>query len=265
MNSKNKNMINVPKNVDTKTVRMDKYLASLGMAARRNITDILRSKLITINGKKVLEPGIRFDPGKDRLLIDGEQITKPEYVYIMLHKPKNVISTASDEMGRKTVVSLVQSKKRLFPVGRLDQDTTGLLLLTNDGELANRLTHPRYHIPKRYELVIVGKVSLQKLQQFKKGVKLEDGMTAPAQAEILKQEEKKTILEVVLHQGKKRQIRRMCERLHLPLLELKRVAMGSIVLENLPVGKYRDLTQEELDLLKKEAYQDISTDYRFSK
>lgn len=242
------------KEIDT-TIRVDKFLANREIAARRNILDVLSKHIITINGKRVKEAGERFDPEKDILLFDGKRLATPKYVYIKLHKPKEVISTASDEFGRKTVVSLVASKHRLYPVGRLDQDTTGLLLLTNDGELANRLTHPRYHIPKTYELVIRGKVPDETLAKFSKGVKLEDGKTAPAQARIMQETEKNTVVEVILHEGKKRQIRRMCEVLRLPLLELKRIAIGSLTLGDVKVGEYKNLTEEELVKLKKEAFQ----------
>jgi pseudouridine synthase len=237
-----------------KTVRIDKFLASQGIASRRTIAEILQKHVVTINGKRVIEPGERFDEKKDKMLFDGEKLEQPPFVYIKLHKPKDVISTASDEFGRKTVVSLVAHTQRLYPVGRLDQDTTGLLLLTNDGELANRLTHPRYHIPKVYELTIAGRVSTEKLIRLQKGVKLEDGVTAPAQAKIIQELGNKTIVEVVLHQGKKRQIRRMCEALHLPLLALKRLAIGPIQLGDLSEGKYEALTGKEVDLLKNQAY-----------
>lgn len=236
------------------TIRIDKFLANRGISARRNIGEILEKNNIMLNGKRVKEPGIRFDPEKDILLIDGKKPEVTEYVYIKLYKPKDIISTASDEFGRKTVLSLVNSKHRLYPVGRLDQDTTGLLLLTNDGDLANRLTHPRYHIPKTYELIIGGKVTESKLHHFRRGMKLEDGMTAKAEAKITEELEKKTVVELILHEGRKRQIRRMCEHLHLPLLALKRIAMGPITLGDLKEGAYRNLTNEELERLKTEAY-----------
>ncbi|MBP9719107.1 MAG: rRNA pseudouridine synthase [Candidatus Levybacteria bacterium] len=242
------------KNGTEPTIRVDKFLASRGISARRNITEILQKQVITIHGKRVKEPGIRFNPETDELLIDGKEVPAPLYEYIKLYKPKDIISTASDEFGRKTVVSLVQSSQRLYPVGRLDQDTTGLLLLTNDGELANRLTHPRYHISKMYELTISGKVSEEKLAKFRRGIRLEDGMTAKAAAKIIREEQNNTIVEVILHEGKKRQIRRMCEFIRLPLLELKRVKMGPITLGNMKVGEYKKLTDEEIEMLQKEAY-----------
>lgn len=239
--------------MDINHTRIDKFLANSGISARRNISEVLKIHTITINGKRVKEAGVRFDPNKDILLLDGKEITAPYATYIIVNKPKGIISTASDEFGRKTVLSLVPSKQRLYPVGRLDQDTTGLLLLTNDGNLANRLTHPRYHIPKVYELTIRGSVPEEKLAHFRRGVKLEDGMTSKAQAKVVRQAEKQTIVAVTLHEGKKRQIRRMCEVLRLPLVELKRVQIGPILLGDLHEGKYRNLTEEELISLKKAA------------
>jgi pseudouridine synthase len=241
------------KELQDTTIRLDKFLASRGIAARRNIEEILKTQVVTINGKRIKEPGVRLDPLKDTLLLDGKKLDVPAYVYIKINKPKDVISTASDERGRKTVVSMVPSKQRLYPVGRLDQDTTGLLLLTNDGELANRLTHPRYHVPKIYELSIRGSVTENKLAHFRRGVRLEDGMTAKAGATITSQSATETIVEVVLHEGRKRQIRRMCEALHLPLLALKRTAIGPLQLGDVKLGKYQNLTEEEVAALKKEA------------
>lgn len=240
--------------MDINHTRIDKFLANSGISARRNISEVLKIHTITINGKRVKEAGVRFDPNKDIVLLDGKEITAPLATYIIVNKPKGIISTASDEFGRKTVLSLVPSKQRLYPVGRLDQDTTGLLLLTNDGDLANRLTHPRYHIPKVYELTIRGGVSDAKLAHFRRGVMLEDGMTAKAQAQVVQKAEKHTIVEVTLHEGKKRQIRRMCEFLRLPLVELKRVQIGPILLGDLSEGSYRSLIKKELKSLKKEAY-----------
>jgi len=239
--------------MDINHTRIDKFLANSGISARRNISEVLKTHTVTINGKRVKEAGVRFDPNKDILLLDGKEIPAPSATYIIVNKPKGIISTASDEFGRKTVLSLVRSKQRLYPVGRLDQDTTGLILLTNDGNLANRLTHPRYHIPKVYELTIRGSVPDAKLAHFRRGVKLEDGMTAKAQAQVVQKAEKHTIVEVTLHEGKKRQIRRMCEVLRLPLVALRRIQIGSISLGDLQEGAQRNLTEEELESLKKAA------------
>lgn len=237
-------------NTEQTTIRLNKYLAHHGISARRDIKDVLKAHTVTVNGKKVTEPGIRIDPRKDIVLFDGKKLIMPAFVYYLLNKPRNVVSTVSDEFGRKTVVSLIPTKERLYPVGRLDQNTTGLILLTNDGDLANYLTHPRYHIAKTYRLVIKKNVSEEKLEKFRTGVLLEDGTTAPAQARIVKKDEGKTIIEVVIHEGKKRQIRRMCEALHMDLLELQRIALGPLIIGNLKLGEWRELTSEEVARLK---------------
>lgn len=237
------------------SVRIDKYLSSHGYTPRRGVEEFLKTHKVFMGNVRINASGKRIDPEKDNIIIDGKKIEIPQVVYYMLHKPKKVVSTVSDEFGRKTVVSLIPSKLRLYPVGRLDQDTTGLLLLTNDGELANRLTHPRYHVSKTYELTIAGTVSEESLVRFRNGVRLEDGMTTKAQAEIVDQLRGKTVVRAVLHEGKKRQIRRMCERLHLPLLALKRISIGPILLDSkLNEGSYRELTKEELEELKREAF-----------
>ncbi len=233
------------------TIRLDKYLASLGAASRRGIAVFLKKKRVTINGQRVLEPGIRLDLAKDRVSINGQEVKQPKYVYIMLNKPKGVISTASDEYGRENVTQMVEVKERVFPVGRLDKDTTGLILLTNDGEIANKITHPRYHMPKTYQLLIAGSVAKEKIRILREGVDLEDGKTAPAKVSVVKELDGKTVLRMVLYEGRKRQIRRMCEALHIPLLELKRISIGPVLLKNLKVGKWRYLSEKETADLKK--------------
>jgi 23S rRNA pseudouridine2605 synthase len=233
----------------TITIRIDKFLANMGVTSRRNVPIFLQQNMVTVNGKKVLEHGERIDPKKD-VLINGAALSKPKTMYIALHKPLGIISTAKDELGRDTVVSMVDAKERLYPVGRLDKNTTGLLLLTNDGDLANKLSHPRYHTPKTYQLVISGKISANTLRRMRDGVMLEDGMTAPATIESVKTMNNETILHVVLFEGKKRQIRRMCEVLHLELVALKRIAIGNLLLGNLKEGSFRNLTSEEISELK---------------
>jgi len=238
----------------TPTIRLNKYLANHGLAARRDIESLLKVKTVTINGKKALEPGIRLDPTKDIVMVNGEPIAMPEFVYLMVNKPTGVISTVTDERYRKTVISLVDTKERLYPVGRLDQDSSGLMLLTNDGELTNRLTHPRYHIPKTYHVIVRGEVNENKLKRFTTGITLEDGKTAPSQASVLETKGDYTTLKIILHEGRKRQIRRMCEVLHLNVIELQRVKMGPLVLGDLALGKSRKLTDEEINALKDAAF-----------
>jgi 23S rRNA pseudouridine2605 synthase len=233
-----------------KTIRIDKYLANHGIASRRTIQIFLKGNAVTVDGKRITEHGERIDE-KASVLINGKRMQKPKTIYIAVHKPKGIISTANDEFGRDNVVGLVNVKERLYPVGRLDQNTTGLILLTNDGELANKLTHPRYHVPKTYTLLAAGRVSENQLTQLKEGVALRDGMTAPAQVKITKQLPDKTVLEMVLFEGRKRQIRRMCEALHINLLELKRISIGTIQLGGLKEGSFRYLTDSEIESLRK--------------
>jgi len=233
------------------TIRLDKYLSSQGIASRRNVSHFLKTNLVVVNDNKAEKSGLRIDPKKDKITINGESVKKPILEYWILNKPKGVISTAKDENERETVVSLVKSTQRLFPVGRLDKSTTGLIILTNDGDLTNKITHPRYHLAKTYQAEIAGKVPLQKLEMIKNGVPLEDGTTAPAKAKVLKENPQSTLLEITLFEGKNRQIRRMCQALLLSLYSLERISIGPIKLKNLKQGVCRQLTKKELFLLKK--------------
>jgi pseudouridine synthase len=233
-----------------KTVRLDSYLARLGIASRRSIASVLREQQVTLNGNRVKEHGVRINPEKDHIHINGKQVTKPQLLYFLVYKPKGYISTADDEQGRKTVVDLITSPTRIYPVGRLDKDSHGIMLLTNDGDLSNKLIHPKYHVPKTYEVLIRGYIGEYKLNKLRTGVKLYDGTTLPADVKIIKQTNSKTLLQIVLYEGKKRQIRRMCEALELPLIDLKRVKFGTLHLGKLQPGNYRSLTKHELQELK---------------
>lgn len=234
-------------------IRLDKFLSNRGVASRRGVDIVLKRGWVRVNGVVVYEPGIRIDPEKDIVEIRGKKLRQPCFEYYALNKPKGVISTALDEKGRESVVSLIRSKERLYPVGRLDKNTTGLILLTNDGELANKLTHPRYHVEKKYELIIDGLVTKKQIEKFKNGVDLEDGKTAPAHLKILSTNEKNTILQATLYEGRKRQIRRMCKTLGMRLVDLKRVQIGPLHIGKLKLGQYRKLTSKEIALLKKQS------------
>jgi pseudouridine synthase len=231
------------------TIRLDSHLAHLGYASRRKIEEFLKKHTVAVNNIKTKEAGTRIHPSKDIITINGKPIHQPRLEYYMLHKPKGVISTASDDLKRKTVTSMVDSDERLFPVGRLDRQSSGLILLTNDGELANQLTHPSFHMPKIYEVVIDGGISQTHLNRLRKGVQLTDGMTAPTEVEIKKHIGNQTVLTITLYEGKNRQIRRMCGALGLNLLELKRIAIGPIELGSLRPGKSRPLKSEEVNAL----------------
>jgi len=237
--------------LNPKTIRLDKFLSSKGLASRRKISQFLEENKVSSNDIRLKKPGDRIDPQKDTILVNDRKIEKPTLEYWLVNKPKGIISTARDENGRKTVVSLVSSQQRLFPVGRLDKDTTGAIILTNDGDLANKLTHPRYHLPKTYQVEIQGQVLAKKLEMIKKGVPLDDGSTAPAKARIIKTNKQKTTLEIILFEGRNRQIRRMCQALLLTIFSLKRVSIGPIMLADLKEGTCRRITKNELSLLKK--------------
>jgi len=226
-------------------VRLAKYLAHAGVASRRASEDIIRSGRVTIDGAPVHDPATDVS-GTERIALDGEPLTKERRAVYMLNKPKGVVSTAEDTHGRPTVVSLLGSSSRLYPVGRLDVDTTGLILLTNDGELANRLTHPRYEVPKTYVANVKGVLDDRALQRLREGVELEDGMTSPARAR-----RKGNQVELTIHEGRKRQVRRMLEAVGHPVTDLKRVALGPLRLAGLEEGRHRKLTPSEVEALWK--------------
>ncbi len=234
----------------SKTIRLDKYLASLGITSRRSAKILLNKQNITINGERVYESGIRIQPEKDIVEINNKKIKHPALMYYMLHKPIGIISTTSDEYGRKNVTSLIKTKEKIYPIGRLDKDTSGLILLTNDGELTNKLTHPKFNIAKKYLLKIKDTPAEKQLFLLTNGVLLKDGLTKPAKIKIKKIKKDYTLLEMTISEGRNRQIRRMCEALKIQLLKLHRVQFGPLSLSSLKNGDFRKLTKEEINLLK---------------
>lgn len=232
------------------TLRLDKFLSNAGIVSRRGVKFFLKSQQVTVNDKRVTESGTRILP-TDIVKINGKKVIKPGFVYFMLNKPKGVISTTSDEFARDTVTSLIDTHERIYPVGRLDKDTHGLLLLTNDGELTHKLIHPKYHVPKVYRLVVEGRVTDSQINRLTNGVLLDDGPTLPAVVKVVGHKEGTTTLEVIIHEGRNRQIRRMCDAVHLHLIDLQRAAFGPLTLGTTLVGKYRILTKKEVELLKK--------------
>lgn len=239
--------------MEENTVRLNKYLANLGICARRDVKKLLKERVLTVNGERAREQGVRLDPSKDDVRLDGKKLKAPELVYYLLNKPKGIISTVADEYNRKNVTSFIPTTERIYPVGRLDKDTTGLILLTNDGELTNLLTHPKYHVYKVYRLAISGFATKEQLRAMQRGVLLDDGITAPAQVKVLGSRDNQSFIEVTLHEGKNRQIRRMCETVGITLLDLERVSFGPIHIGNLKMGKYRTLTMKEIEALKNTA------------
>jgi 23S rRNA pseudouridine2605 synthase len=206
---------------------------------------------VTVNGKVVREMGIRVDPRADQLRVDGRPISAPRaHTYLIVNKPRGVITTASDPEGRRAITSLVPTDRRLFPVGRLDADSEGLVLMTDDGELANRLLHPRYEHEREYRALLEGAVPEQSLQKLRDGVRLEEGVTAPAKVRHESHVDGNTWLRIILREGRKRQIRRMAEVIGHRVLRLLRVRMGPLRLGDVPPGRWRALSGAELAALR---------------
>jgi pseudouridine synthase len=225
-------------------VRLNRYLASAGVGSRRAVDELIRAGRVTVNGA-VAELGASVGEG-DVVEVDGTRVAPEALVYVMLHKPSGVVTTASDPQGRRTVVDLVDAGVRLFPVGRLDRETTGLLVLTNDGELANHLAHPRHGVGKAYVAEVEGDPGPEVLRRLAEGVELDDGITAPAAARRLGPSR----IELVIHEGRNRQVRRMCEAVGHPVRRLHRSGYGPLTLGTLEPGAWRTLTAEEVEALR---------------
>ncbi|MGG0936070.1 pseudouridine synthase [Brevibacillus centrosporus] len=233
--------------------RLQKVLAHAGVASRRHCEELIVQGHVQVNGKVVRELGTRVDPQADHILVHGRPIQTEQHVYLMLHKPTGVITSVSDPRGRRVVTDLLKEiKERVYPVGRLDYDTSGLLLLTNDGELANRLAHPSYEIDKVYRAWVKGVPSPDKVKRLATGISLEDGMTSPGEARLLETApaRDKALVELTIHEGRNRQVRRMCDAIGHPVLTLERIRLGFLTLEGLSAGQYRHLTSSEVEKLK---------------
>lgn len=231
--------------------RLQKYLARSGVASRRRAEAMISDGLVAVNGRIITELGVKVEPGRDRVTVAGREVSPTaERIYIMLNKPKGYITSNRDPHGRLTVLDLLPAWfPRVFPVGRLDYNTTGLLLLTNDGELAFALTHPSHEVLKVYQALVQGIPDRTALQKLRTGVCLEDGPTLPAEVDIIETKAGNAMLRIGLREGRKREVRRMCKAVGHPVLELSRVAMGSLELDDLPLGKYRRLTAKEIKAL----------------
>jgi 23S rRNA pseudouridine2605 synthase len=230
-------------------LRLARYLAHSGAASRRAAEKLIAAGRVTVGGEVVRDPARDVDESSG-VTLDGEPLApEPREVYA-LHKPAGVVSTAKDTHGRRTVVEFVPSERRLYPVGRLDADTTGLLLLTNDGDLANKLTHPSFEVEKTYRVSVEPpETSETELRLLREGVELDDGLTAPASA----REIEPGLLEITIREGRKRQVRRMCEAIGHRVIALERIAFGPLRLERLPEGEFRRLTPAEVERLRKAA------------
>jgi 23S rRNA pseudouridine2605 synthase len=231
-------------------IRLDKFLTTSGLASRRGSRKFLKENELLVNGMIVTDPTVKIDTENDVLQLNGKNLDEKRFVYFALHKPLNVISTTSDELGREDVTSLIETGRTIFPVGRLDKDTTGIILLTDDGELTHQLTHPRYHVPKVYRLTIDGTVTKEQLNTLQHGVELNDGKTLPAIAKVIAEEKGKTVLELTIREGRNRQVRRMCGVVGIKLEALERIAFGPVLLGDLKEKEYRELTDEEVAALK---------------
>lgn len=236
--------------------RLQKVLAQAGIASRRKCEEYITSGRVIVNDVVVKELGVKVDPAADVIKVDGKPIKAQKKMYLMLNKPKGVITSAVDPEGRKVVSDFLHGvKERVYPVGRLDYDTEGLLILTNDGEFANMLTHPKHHVPRTYHATVKGNLHGSVLDKLKEGVKLDDGMTAPAEVDYfdINPDKNETIVEITIFEGRNRQVRRMFEAVNHPVTRLRRVMFGSVSLEGLPRGKYRSLSDLEVKTLLAEA------------
>jgi len=235
--------------------RLQKVMAHAGVASRRNCEKMIAAGLVKVNGRVVVEPGTKVDPAKDIIQVGGK-ILRPssEKHYILLYKPRGYVTTVRDEKGRKKVTDLIKGvKTRVYPVGRLDYDSEGLLLLTNDGELTFALTHPSHRVPKTYLVWVDGIPSKEQLEQMARGLDLKDGRTAPAKVKLLGEHNGNAKVEVVLKEGRNRQIRRMFEHIGYRVLRLKRIKIGDLSLGAMRPGEYRNLTPSELKQLQVQA------------
>lgn len=234
-------------------MRLQKYMALCGIASRRKSEEIIKSGRVKVNNKVITEMGVKINPKKDVIKVDNKIIYEEEnMIYIMLNKPKGYVTTLKDEKGRKIVIDLIENiKERIFPVGRLDSDTTGLLLLTNDGDLTYKLTHPSNEIPKRYMALVEGIPSKIELEKFRNGIIIDGYITSKAYIKIEKTYKNESILDISIHEGRNRQVRKMCESISHPVKELKRVAIGSLEIGELNIGSWRHLNIEEISYLKK--------------
>lgn len=235
--------------------RLQKIIAQAGFCSRRKAEELILAGRVEVNGEKVTELGRKFSAKKAQVTIDGEPLKKrEEHVYFLLNKPKGYVSTASDERGRRTVLSLIgDCGARIYPVGRLDMNTEGLLLLTNDGALMNGLLHPRYEVEKVYRARVRGELSPRELGLLEAGVDIGDGVTAPAKVRVLESMPEESRLELTIHEGRNREVRRMLAAVGHEVLALKRVAFASLTLKGVARGRFRPLTAEEIEMLYRTA------------
>ncbi len=231
-------------------IRLQKHLSECGIASRRKAEELIENKKVRVNGR-IASLGDKVDPVRDKVTVSGKNVVPVnKKVYIMLHKPRGFVTTVSDELGRKCVTDLVKDVGvRVFPVGRLDKDSEGLLFLTNDGEFANNLTHPSKHVNKTYRTTVKGEVDDEQLIKLCDGVEIDGRKTLPCECFVAERKSDRTVLIFVIHEGRNRQIRKMCEAVGLSVIRLKRTEIAGVKMGMLPQGKWRDLNEREMKRL----------------
>ncbi len=233
-------------------MRLQKYIAQSGITSRRKAEELILQGRVKVNDKVIKELGTKVNPESDVVKVNSKIIElESKKVYIMLNKPEGYVTTLKSYYNDKIVLDLIQNiDERIFPIGRLDKETSGLLLMTNDGDLAYKLTHPSHEVLKKYIALVEGIPNNKKLNRFRKGLKIDGRMTAKAYIKIVKKYRESSLLEISIHEGRNRQVRKMCEYIRHPIMKLKRIAIGALELDDLEVGKWRHLTDKEIRYLK---------------
>lgn len=234
-------------------VRLQKYIAMSGAASRRAAETLISEGKVFVNGERITEQGVKVEIGADKVCVDGKELKVNEKkYYIMLNKPAGYVTTVKDQFDRPTVIDLISGEisTRVFPVGRLDYDTEGLLLLTNDGDITYRITHPKFHTDKTYMALITGSVTISAINKLRHGVKIDGRKTSPAEVEIIDSVSGKATVKITIHEGRNRQVRKMFEAVGCKVAALRRIKIGDIELGNLPEGRWRYLTSHEVNYLK---------------
>ncbi|WP_082020898.1 pseudouridine synthase [Candidatus Soleaferrea massiliensis] len=242
--------------MDNNNVRIQKVISELGVMSRRKAEEAILNRRVTVNGRPAAI-GMKVNPRKDIIAVDGENISKGKKItkyYLALHKPRGYVTTLSDEMDRRCVAELVENAPaKVYPIGRLDRNTEGLLIFTNDGEFANMMMHPRYHVPKTYRVTVRPDVNDEQLLKLAQGVEIDGVMTLPAEIKVLTKEPDRAVMQMSITEGRNRQIRKMCEAVGLEVARLRRTAVGSVKLGMLKPGEWRFLTNEEVKALRQMA------------
>ena len=238
---------------ESKPLRLNQAIAQSGLCSRRRANELVLAGRVKVNGQRAVSFSALVEPGRDLIEVDGQPVAKRDFVYVMLHKPKGIITTCSDQLARSTVLDLLPpSLQDLKPAGRLDRDSQGLLLLTNDGVLIQALTHPKSHFPKTYRVSVAGLLSPSAIKKLESGVRLSGSLTQNAKIRLISAKTGKSSFEIVIYEGKNRQIRRMCGSLGLPVINLLRVAIGGLQLSGLKSGTWRHLSGQELSRLRQD-------------